>query len=172
MVVSSPSSGLQPPATNHGVSIGGNPILVRLLLTTVYLMFIILPSYVRMCHLVHYRRYTGVMRSLATGHHVLVPCCGTMILLLQVIVTTSCAPASCAPPKQLWERAGGCAPCAPPPAAATCNRVFPQSVRSAAPAAPAPASPAQLNVTLIFSFTGTSSSQLGASHSGFIAGAA
>ena len=58
-------------------------------LTTVYLMFIILPSYVHMCHLVHYRRYTGVMRSLATGHHVLVPCCGTMITLRRVVAGDS-----------------------------------------------------------------------------------
>ena len=58
-------------------------------LTTVYLMFIILPSYVRMCHLVHYRRYTGGMRSLVTGHNVLVLCCGTMITLRRVVAGDS-----------------------------------------------------------------------------------
>ena len=62
-VVSSQSPGLQPPATTHmaGPSV---TILVRLLLTTVYLMFSILPSYV----MVHYQRYTADIRSLVTGH--------------------------------------------------------------------------------------------------------
>ena len=134
--------------------------------------------------MVHYQRYTADIRSLVTGHN-LVQCCGIMIILSWVAAGDShhflCSFLLRATQATVGAPLRMCSLCSagrrqPPPVT-----VFSHSQSGQPPpatTAPPHHQPAQLNVTLIFSFTGTpsyhhhiiiSSSQPGVSHSRLIA---
>ena len=147
---------------------------MRLLLTTVYLMFSILPSYV----MVHYQRYTADIRSLVTGHN-LVQCCGIMITLCWVAAGDShhflCSCLLRATQATVGALLRMCSLCSagrrqPPPVTVFSHSQSGQPPPATATTAP-PARTAQCNTH--FQFHGDiiiSSSKPGASHSWSIGG--